>query len=90
MGLPKADNTHLQLAAKSPLYLVCIMQVLTLFQNVLSDKDVRVCKQDVHQLIDAVHSLLPRLRLHVCVQVGVVVIKRSGDIEPDLDDDVLS
>ena len=26
----------------------------------------------------------------ICVQVGVVVIKRSGDIEPDLDDDVLS
>ena len=39
------------------------MQVLTLFQNVLSDKDVRVCKQDVHQLIDAVQTLLPHLRL---------------------------
>lgn len=45
------------------------MHVLTLFQNVLSDKDVGICKQDVHQLIDAVHSLLPHLRLHVCGQV---------------------
>ena len=63
MGLPKADNTHLQLGAESPLYLVCVMQVLTLFQNVLSNKDVRVCKQDVHQLIDAVQTLLPHLRL---------------------------
>lgn len=39
------------------------MQILALFQNVLSNKDVGVCKQDVHKLIDAIQALLPHLRL---------------------------
>lgn len=60
------------------------MHVLTLFQNVLSDKDVGICKQMFISSLMQSHSLLPHLRLHVCGQVGVVVIKRSGDIELDL------
>lgn len=63
LSLRKADNTHLQRASNFSLYLVNVVQVLTLLQNVLSNKDVRVCKQDVHQLIDAVQALLPHLRL---------------------------
>lgn len=68
-------------------WLVNVTQVLTLFQNVLSNKDGGVCKQDVHQLIDAAQTLQPHFRLHACGQVGVVVIERGDDIELDLDNE---
>lgn len=52
-----------QSSAYSSLYLVKILQVLALFQNVLSNEDIGICKQNVHELIDAIQALLPHLWL---------------------------